>query len=481
MDASQLAHGPTAWRDRLAGRIPFDACAAEAAVRRAYRASALPEPIQVLFVKGPREAAQAIAFLESPPRKLRRMIVAALGLGAAAWAFLSLAINGGTFGGQSPATAAMLSAVLAGFALALGAAPQLPVPADLAARQHGGKVIFLGATFFVALAGCTFALQRLAGLPIDPVGRGAALALAASVGTLPGAFLWLRMRLAYAHLPRVLLELSPAVPVARQLARGRREAWASFRRPAIGPDRSLLHAYRSAYWEAFAQRRAHRMDFNIAAGVSWDMDVETFGGIPPHLDGIEPMSRAAAVGGVGATGSAVIFADLAFHVDRLYPFATVAVAVRPATTVVLDAEGRPHAEDGPALAWADGTCVYAWRGRVVPSDVLASGAPVTRSRINREMDPDRRLVLIERYGLGRYLLEAGGTEIQHDACGRLYRLTQPVGEPILAVRVVNHTPEPDGSVREFWLRVPPTMTTARQAVAWTFDLPAERYDPIAQS
>jgi hypothetical protein len=45
------------------------------------------------------------------------------------------------------------------------------------------------------------------------------------------------------------------------------------------------------------------------------------------------------------------------------------------------------------------------------------------------------------------------------------------------VEVVNRTREPDGRFRHYWLRVPPTMRTAREAVAWTFNMPAERYAP----
>jgi hypothetical protein len=41
------------------------------------------------------------------------------------------------------------------------------------------------------------------------------------------------------------------------------------------------------------------------------------------------------------------------------------------------------------------------------------------------------------------------------------------------VQVTNATPEPDGTHRAYWLRVPPGMRTARQAVAWTFDLDEE--------
>src|SRR5258708_19796990 len=36
------------------------------------------------------------------------------------------------------------------------------------------------------------------------------------------------------------------------------------------------------------------------------------------------------------------------------------------------------------------------------------------------------------------------------------------------IEVINRTPEPDSSFKHYWLRVPPTMRTAREAVAWTF-------------
>jgi hypothetical protein len=49
------------------------------------------------------------------------------------------------------------------------------------------------------------------------------------------------------------------------------------------------------------------------------------------------------------------------------------------------------------------------------------------------------------------------------------------------VELLNSTPEPDGSVKTYHLRVPPTMRTAREAVAWTFDVPAEQYAPLVES
>jgi hypothetical protein len=49
------------------------------------------------------------------------------------------------------------------------------------------------------------------------------------------------------------------------------------------------------------------------------------------------------------------------------------------------------------------------------------------------------------------------------------------------VEVVNATPEPDGTRRVYWLRVPPGTRTAREGVAWTFGLSEDRYRPLRES
>ena len=49
------------------------------------------------------------------------------------------------------------------------------------------------------------------------------------------------------------------------------------------------------------------------------------------------------------------------------------------------------------------------------------------------------------------------------------------------VEVLNSTAEPDGSWKTYWLRVPPTMRTPREAIAWTFGMTKEEYAPAMQS
>ena len=48
-------------------------------------------------------------------------------------------------------------------------------------------------------------------------------------------------------------------------------------------------------------------------------------------------------------------------------------------------------------------------------------------------------------------------------------------------KVVNATPEPDGSFKDYFLRVPPAMERARQAVAWTFRMQEMEYNPCVQT
>jgi hypothetical protein len=97
--------------------------------------------------------------------------------------------------------------------------------------------------------------------------------------------------------------------------------------------------------------------------------------------------------------------------------------------------------------------------------------------------------MIERYchgkgvsGFAAYIRDAGGERLDHDArYGTLWRLNMPWDEPIVMIEVVNSTPEPDGNFKRYWLRVPPEMTTAREAVAWTFNMPAEEYAPVKET
>lgn len=152
----------------------------------------------------------------------------------------------------------------------------------------------------------------------------------------------------------------------------------------------------------------------------------------------------------------------------------------------LDPEHRFHDELGPALKFSDEFCVYFWHGRRVPKDVVEEPKTVTIERIEKERNVEIRSILIERYGLSRFLKDSGAVKVHEDEYGILYRkqfdaTASPIDEPLQVVMVHNATPEPDGFHKQFFLRVPPNIRSAKEAVAWTFGMDQEDYDPEVET
>lgn len=120
---------------------------------------------------------------------------------------------------------------------------------------------------------------------------------------------------------------------------------------------------------------------------------------------------------------------------------SILAAPRPALSIV---GGRLHADGGPAVRWPGGAEYWFWNGiQVRPG-----------SRAER---------------------------VHADRTGELYRLAS-IDEGLEAVvKVINATPEADGSRKDHFLRVPPDVRTAREAVAWTFGMSAGAYRPLVET
>lgn len=160
-------------------------------------------------------------------------------------------------------------------------------------------------------------------------------------------------------------------------------------------------------------------------------------------------------------------------------FENVCILSERPLVIHLDQDGRLHNQSGPALVYDEDVVIHAWHGSSVPAEALLCEPTIVR--IENEHNLEIRRVLIERYGVQQYVLDSGATIIHHDECGTLYSKEVVRDEPILMVRVTNSTPEPDGEYKEYFLRVPPNMRSARQAVAWTFGLPEDEYFPEKQT
>ena len=181
----------------------------------------------------------------------------------------------------------------------------------------------------------------------------------------------------------------------------------------------------------------------------------------------------------------------------------------------VDEQNRPHNDHGPSHRWRDGWALYHVHGVRVDDWIVEHPERITVQAIESETNAEVRRVMTERYGTARYLLDSGAVAVATDDYGVLYRKEVPDDEPIVMVRVLNTTPEPDGSLsraeaervfgasavqrsldimrsighpvsgeprwKDYMLRVPPTAGTAHEAVAWTFGKSVDDYAPSIES
>lgn len=146
-----------------------------------------------------------------------------------------------------------------------------------------------------------------------------------------------------------------------------------------------------------------------------------------------------------------------------------------------DEAGRLHNPDGPSISFTDGFAEYNWHGVFVEKQVIENPESIKCSEIDSTTNAELKRVLIERYGQARYLLDTGAEELARDKYGILYKKAISGDEDLVMVKVLNSTAEPDGSFREYFLRVPPQMRSPKEAIAWTFAFDEEDYMPLRES
>ncbi|HEY8479790.1 MAG TPA: hypothetical protein VIL71_08170 [Spirillospora sp.] len=174
-------------------------------------------------------------------------------------------------------------------------------------------------------------------------------------------------------------------------------------------------------------------------------------------------------------------AEVARSAGWWWPYERLVILTERPGELHRDEQGRLHSGDGPALAYPDGFALHAWRGTPMPSGFVASLTGLTADRITAESNAELRRVMLEVFGYERYLAETGAHPVHRDDTGVLWRIDLPGDEPVLLVEVVNATPEPDGTHRTYFLRVPPNTRTAREGVAWTFGVNPADYHPEKQT
>jgi hypothetical protein len=121
-----------------------------------------------------------------------------------------------------------------------------------------------------------------------------------------------------------------------------------------------------------------------------------------------------------------------------------------------------------------------WQGVPVSERVAFHPETLSASEILAERNAEVRRVMVERFGLDRFLEDANAQtlDVDRDAGGerKLLRVELDEDEPLVCVSVFCPS-----TGRHYFLRVPPTTKTCLEAVAWTANLAPKAYRPLLET
>ena len=153
----------------------------------------------------------------------------------------------------------------------------------------------------------------------------------------------------------------------------------------------------------------------------------------------------------------------------------VVVTERP-TLLNRDEEGRLHSLSEAAIQYSDSWGLWSSHGVVVTQQIIEAPETLTTEQIIKETNAEVKRVMLEQYGFENFMKNTQAAKLDSSDFGTLWKADVGDDEPLVMVQV-----EDPSTDRVYMLRVPPTMTRAREAVAWTFNIPEKSYNPVIQT
>jgi hypothetical protein len=181
------------------------------------------------------------------------------------------------------------------------------------------------------------------------------------------------------------------------------------------------------------------------------------------------------------------------NIDGFHPLKDVCYVSRKPIAMNFDSIGRFHNDNGPAIEYIDGQKIYAIHGTFIPEEIMENPELITINSIQSTSNTEIQRIMIERYGWDKFIKESNIVLIHKDEYGELYGVNK---DAALFVKVINGSPEPDGSYREYILPVAPNCQplpltnkedlgapqklTALNAVASTYGKTGKKYKEILE-
>jgi len=148
-----------------------------------------------------------------------------------------------------------------------------------------------------------------------------------------------------------------------------------------------------------------------------------------------------------------------------WPFKNLCILSERPIHLFRDSSNQLHSENKAALEYKDGFKLFRWHGVTVPQWLIENPELVTVEKIESEQNSEVRRCMMERYGYERYIRDCNAVvvdscDINHPIVGlrdaKLLVKKVVDDEDIVFVDMLNSTPEPDGSVNRYLIRVDPT-------------------------
>ena len=156
--------------------------------------------------------------------------------------------------------------------------------------------------------------------------------------------------------------------------------------------------------------------------------------------------------------------------------------VKTSTVNIRYVNGRAH---GPITTFY-GTVLYMWNGTRIPEKFWVSPDELTIEDVFEQKNAETRRACLSIYGLDR-IERSDKVKVLHEdektgAKMFEFQLMDNL-EPIRFVRVINSTPDPDGTEKIYYLCIPADekIKTCRDAIAWTFSKEAKDYNPVVET
>jgi hypothetical protein len=165
------------------------------------------------------------------------------------------------------------------------------------------------------------------------------------------------------------------------------------------------------------------------------------------------------------------------------PYKDVCIVTQKPKMINRDDSGRLHSETCRAIEYRDGAGLYCWHGITLAKEyewLIYDSKLLTTGHIDSEKNSELKRVMLEIYGYDNYINEVEASVVDYSKYGTLYEIPAEDSEGIKVIRLVNSTPDADGTFKNYFLTVPPDMKTAHEAVAWTFDMNVSEYNNLVQ-